>query len=314
MASEAFRWIEVTAGAAAATSHAQTCELLAASAIGACQRADMDAAKAAALAAATAGDHHLVQQARADAALLVGDVDSAASAYEAAYQGAAHDNDPLSAVWDLSSVALARAYGGFSDAVTVAERSLAIALECGSPSAHAFAEFTLGEIYAYDDPSRAETHHRRAIELATPVGSRYVIGFAQVALASIYARGSDPAQALDHYKSVIADWHANDAWAPLRITMRSLADLLERLGATAQAAVLYGAISSTNDPLPAYGADALLLRRLGERLAAQLAPDEFSRLAQEGRALSDFDLGMRALDAIRTVDSGPSPRTVFDQS
>ena len=147
-----------------------------------------------------------------------------------------------------------------------------------------------------------------------PAFVRYVIGFAQVALASIYARGSDPAQALDHYKSVIADWHANDAWAPLRITMRSLADLLERLGATAQAAVLYGAISSTNDPLPAYGADALLLRRLGERLAARLAPDEFSRLAQEGRALSDFDLGMRALDAIRTVDRGPSPRTVFDQS
>src|SRR5262249_45756791 len=143
MTSEAFRWIDTTAGAAAAIGHRRTCELLANSAVGACQRGDMDAAHIAAVGAALAGEHHLVAQARADVALLVGQIEDAASAYQAAYQGAVDANDPLSAVWDLASVALARAYGEgtVAAALPVAEQALAIAIACGSPTAHAFAEF-----------------------------------------------------------------------------------------------------------------------------------------------------------------------------
>jgi hypothetical protein len=262
----------------------------------------MHAAHETALAASTAGEHHLVHQARADVALLVGDIVDAASAYAEAYQGAMNDNDPLTAVWDLASVALARAYGGNRvAALPLAEQALAIARSCGSPSAHAFAEFTFGEIRAPIDPPSAVAHHRLAIELAATAGSRYVVGIAQVALAALYARGGDPEQALDHYESVVVQWHASDAWAPLRITMRSLADLLERLDACTDAAVLYGAVGSADDRLPAYGADAGLLQDLGARLAARLEPKELARLRDEGHALTDADLAVRALDAIRRV-------------
>ena len=302
MTAEAFRWIEAASAAAAAAGHRRTCELLAASAVGACQRGDLNVADEMARGARAAGEHHLVHQARGEVAFLAGDLEGAVSAYTAAYAGAEND-DPLTAACGTSEASHSLyAYGDdVATARPLGEQLLGFARSSGSPSAHAFAEFTLGEILSTLDPTSAEAHHRRAIELAEPVGSRFIIGLAHVALASLYSRGDDATRALAHYESVVGDWHANDAWGSLRITVRSLADLLERLGAYTDAATLYGAVGSSDDAVPAFGADAGLLRDLRARLVARFPAEELAQRLEDGRSLSDAQLATRALEAINRI-------------
>jgi hypothetical protein len=82
--------------------------------------------------------------------------------------------------------------------------------------------------------------------------------------ASLHARHGDPRQASRLFDEAIDYWSQAGMWTPLWITLRNVIDLLIRLKADEPAAVIYGALTSSNTAPPIYGADA-------ERLAAHTA-------------------------------------------
>jgi tetratricopeptide (TPR) repeat protein len=236
----------------------------------------------------------------AEVALLRGDVQRAAALYHEAYELARAGGDLLQAVWDLGSASLALSYAGQEEEATeAATDALALAEATGSPSARAVAHYALGEISATRHPAASEHHLRLAVELAESVDSRFVVGWAEVTLATIMARLGEPGAALRYYESVIAEWQGVGAWTPQWVTLRSLLDLLVRLGAFRDACILYGAAEAAQTGARPYGTDEAMLQEAAARLRAQIGEDTFRRLAEEGAALGEDEIIRFALDAVR---------------
>ena len=138
----------------------------------------------------------------------------------------------------------------------------------------------------------------RGMRLAVPAGNRLVAGLAEVSLAALHARHGDPAAALRYYQQVIPQWRQAGAWTPQWVTIRTLIDLLARVGACQDAATLYGAASSATTGAPPYGADADRLRRSAARLQDQLTVAGFRACTEEGERLDGHQVIDLALDAI----------------
>jgi predicted ATPase/DNA-binding SARP family transcriptional activator len=307
--SEMFRWAEGAAAAASGTGHALLSEVLLAAATGAWQRGDVDAATTAASAAERAalglGDapNRAALEASGDVAFLTGDLDRAVAAFTESYALAAAAGDLLQAVWDLGSAAVAIAYRGDTiRALAIAGEVASTAERSQSPSATAFGHFVLGEILAGAEPQTAEMHLRRAIEIATTTDSKFVVGLAEVALAASRMRQRDVPTALTYCESAVRRWHTAGAWAPLWTTLRTVIALLIRVGATDDAAVLYGvAASPSGTRVAPYGADALMLRKAADELRDQLGDDEYSRLLDAGRTMAPDEAVQFSLDALARV-------------
>ena len=108
----------------------------------------------------------------------------------------------------------------------------------------------------------------------------------------------DPATALRHYERVILEWQQAGAWTPVWVTMRTLVDLLTRLGACHDAATLYGAVASASSGAPPYGTDAERLRQSEALLRDQLTSAEFRSCIHTGEQLDStqvIDLAVQAI-------------------
>ncbi|MDQ1489324.1 MAG: hypothetical protein QOJ23_1838, partial [Actinomycetota bacterium] len=302
--SEVLRWAEVTAGAAAGSGSPRLSAVLASAAAGAWQRGDLDAAGAAARAALEAArdldpqGHRPALEALADVAILLGDLPEAETLFREAYQLALSAGDLLQAVWDIGSASLARAWSGDADAAgDLAAETFTTAERSGSPTARAFGHYVLGEISGAGDPS-AEEHLCRAVELAEAVNSTFVVGLARVALATLKARQDDAAGALRYYQAVIVEWQRAGAWTSQWVTLRTLVDLLVRVGALGDAAILYGAVETARTGARPFGADEAMLREAATELRTRLGEDTFRRFADEGANLTENEVVGVALDAV----------------
>ncbi len=138
---------------------------------------------------------------------------------------------------------------------SAAAEAATIAEKCGSPSACSFVHLVLAEIAAPADPHLADDHLRQALALAEPVGRRLVMALSRVTLATLYSRHHDALTALRHYEGVIREWQETGTWTSQWVTLRTLVDLLSRVGARHDAPVLYGAVTSARTGAPAHGAD-----------------------------------------------------------
>jgi hypothetical protein len=83
----------------------------------------------------------------------------------------------------------------------------------------------------------------------------------------------------------------------LWVTLRGVVISLARVGATEDAALLYGATRNPRTGPAPFGADLDLLKDAGDRLRAALGGD-FDARASAGAALSDDDVVRMALAAI----------------
>ena len=304
--SEVFRWAEVAAGAAAGAGSPLLPAVLASAAAGAWQRGDLDAAEAtagASLDAARGYDpavaRHAMEQ-MAELTLLRGDVQRAAAFYREASDLARGSGDLLQAVWDLGSASLAVFYAAQQEQATdIATETLALAEATGSPSARALAHYAMGEISASTDMAASEHHLRLAVALGESVESRFVVGWAEVTLATLRARQGDAGAALRYYESVIGEWQRVGAWTPQWVTLRSLLDLLVRLGAFRDAGILYGAAEAAQTGARPFGTDEAMLREAAAHLRAELGEDTFRRVAGQGAELTEDEIIGVALDAVR---------------
>ncbi len=303
--SEVFRWADVSAAAAAGSRSPFYPEALASAALGAVYRGDLHAADTAARAAFAAARPLAPIAARrplealGDVAIFRGELDRAASLYGRAHDLSAGAGDHLDAAWDAASAAAALGYGNrLDEAHRLARQAQDAAEASGAPSALALAAWVMGEITAGTDPGQAGPQLLRAVGLAVPAGNRLVAGLAEVSLAALHARHGDPAAALRYYQQVIPQWRQAGAWTPQWVTIRTLIDLLARVGACRDAATLYGAASSATTGAPAYGADADRLRRSAARLRDQLTAAGFRACTEEGERLDGHQVIDLALDAI----------------
>ena len=303
--SEVFRWADVSVAAAAGSRSPFYPEVLASAALGAVYRGDLQTADTAAHAAFDAA-HGLAPitarrplQALGDIAIFRGELRRAADLYCQAYDLSIGASDYLDAAWDAASASAALAYGNhLNEASRLADRAQAAADASGAPSALALAAWAIGEITATSNPSQARHHLQRAVELAAPAGSRLIAGLAEVSLAALHARHGDPTTAFTYYQRVIPQWRQTGAWTPQWITIRTLIDLLTRVGACRDAATLYGAVTSATTGAPPYGADADRLRLSAARLRDDLTAAGFRTCTEEGERLDSHQVIDLALDAI----------------
>lgn len=125
-----------------------------------------------------------------------------------------------------------------------------------------------------------------------------IAGLAEVCLAGLHARHGDAATALGYFQQVIPQWRQAGAWTPQWVTIRTLIDLLTRVGACRDAATLYGAAASATTGAPPYGADADRLREIAARLRDSLTVTEFRACTEQGKRLDSHQVIDLALDAI----------------
>jgi predicted ATPase/DNA-binding SARP family transcriptional activator len=303
--SEVFRWADVAAAAAAGSRSPFYPDALASSAFGAVYRGDMQAADTAAHSALDAAkvlapiNARRPLEALGEVAIFRGDLRYASDLYQKAYDLSIGNGDFLDATWDAASAAAAFAYGNrVEEASCLADQARAAANLCRSPSALAFVSWVSGEIAASASPGQASGHLRRAVALAEPAGSRFVEGISRVSLATLHARRGEPATALRHYERVIREWQQAGAWTPLWVTIRTLVDLLARVGACHDAATLYGAVASASSGAPPYGTDAERLRQSEALLRDHLTGTEFRSCIQKGEQLGGTQVIDLALQAI----------------
>jgi predicted ATPase/DNA-binding SARP family transcriptional activator len=312
--SEVFRWADVSAAAAAGSNSPFYPEALASAAFGAIYRGDLqggDTAAQAALAAARGQDPIASRrplEALGDIAIFGGDPKRAASLYREAHDLSINAGDYLDAAWDAASAAAALAYG---NDVTQANRLAALAQAAagtsGAPSALALAAWAMGEIAAITAPGQATEHLRRAVALATTVGSRLIAGLAEVSLAGLHARHGDAATALGYFQRVIPQWRQAGAWTPQWVTIRTLIDLLTRVGAYRDAATLYGAATSATTGAPPYGADADRMHKIAAQLRDSLTVAELRACTEQGKRLDSHQVTDLALDAIARATTAAAP-------
>jgi hypothetical protein len=312
--SEVFRWADVSAAAAAGLNSPFYPEALASAAFGAIYRGDLqagDTAAQAALAAARGQDPIAARrplEALGDIAIFGGDPKRAASLYRKAYDLSVNASDYLGAAWDAASAAAALAYGNdVTQANRLAGRAQAAAAASGAPSALALAAWAMGEIAAITDPAQATEHLRGAAALATTAGSCLVAGLAEVTLAGLHARHGDAATALGYFQQVIPQWRQAGAWTPQWVTIRTLIDLLTRVGACRDAATLYGAATSATTGAPPYGADADRMHKIAARLRDSLTVTEFRACTEQGKRLDSHQVIDLALDAIARAATAAGP-------
>ena len=303
--SEVFRWADVSTAAAAGSRSPFYCDALASAAIGAVYRGDMQAADTAAHAALDAAqglapiDARRPLEALGEVTIFRGELGPASDLYRKAYDLSIGNGDFVDAAWDAASAAAAFAYGNrLEEASRLADQALAAANVSGSPSARALVAWVSGEIAANASPGLARHHLQRAVALAKPAGSRLVDGLSRVSLATLHARHGDPATALRQYERVILEWQQAGAWTPLWVTIRTLVDLLARVGACHDAAILYGAVTSASSGAPPFGSDADLLHRSAGLLRDHVTATEFRSCIGQGEQLEGTQVIALALEAI----------------
>ncbi|WP_165825968.1 BTAD domain-containing putative transcriptional regulator [Actinomycetospora cinnamomea] len=214
--------------------------------------------------------------------------------------------------------ALTRAYGGDRPgALAFARRARAEAHALGNPSMTAWASYAEAEALLDTDPDRALDRLESAATVAATVGNRYLDGVARISAASVRARHGDPVLALRQFREVLVLWHDAGGWTQLWTAMRSVVDLLTRVGADHDAAVLHGAVTASRTASPVFGADRERLQADLDVLGGRLGAEQLAAARRRGAELDDDTAVTTAVAAIDdataggpTVDEDRSPGLV----
>ncbi|MFW6090561.1 MAG: BTAD domain-containing putative transcriptional regulator [Actinomycetota bacterium] len=183
--------------------------------------------------------------------------------------------------------ALALAYAGRTDeALATAEQARYRADRLGNPTMMGLARYSVAEALMERDPDAAAPVLDQVIELAGRVQNRMVLGVAGVSSAALRARHGDPAVALRSSAAVLDVWAQTSDWTHLWVGLRSLAELLARVGADRAAAVLLGAVLDGSTGPPVYGADAARLADLAAVLEDRLGARDLAAARARGRAMA----------------------------
>ena len=169
----------------------------------------------------------------------------------------------------------------------------------------ASARYVVGEALMERDPERAVALFEDSIALARSVRNRLLVGVGLVCAASLRARHGDPREALRSFRDMIDHWRVAGDWTHLWIGMRSLVELLARLGANAPAVVLHAAVVSAHTAPPPFGADADRLHAVAADLEDRLSPEALAAGRARGEAMADQEaVALARAEIDRLIGSG----------
>ena len=192
---------------------------------------------------------------------------------------------------------LARTYAGDPAAgLVLADEHRRVTEALGDPSGTAWALYNQAEALAGSDPGIARQRYAEAIALADSVHSTFTATAAEVGLAALLARTGEFTTALRAFRRTVQRWHRMQVWHHQWTTLRNLVQLLVRVGADEDAAILLGAIGAADTAT--FGADAASLGEAGGRLREALGSDVFAAKTARGSAMNPDATVAFALAAI----------------
>jgi predicted ATPase/DNA-binding SARP family transcriptional activator len=232
---------------------------------------------------------------RGNQGLFDGRLDTAVDWYRRGIEAA--DGNTATRLIAAGAQLLALGYAGAPEAIELGDSLLHEIGETESAVA-AYVWYCAGESQLALGSDWARASLVRAIEIAERTSASFVRGVAGSSKASIEARVGDPSVAVDDFRWLIPHWQRAGMWSTQWTTLRSIAGLLERLGRHRDAAVLEGAIRSTQAGHRIFGADELALQELGERLRAALGDEAYEAALRDGGELDGpgaIELALRCL-------------------
>src|SRR5262249_30856801 len=103
--------------------------------------------------------------------------------------------------------------GRMDDAITTAQRALAVAIEAGEPGSEAHAHQVLADVLSQGDrPDMVPgvSHYQRALALARPRGMRPLVAHCHLGLGKLYRRTGQREQAGEHLAAATAMYREMD--------------------------------------------------------------------------------------------------------
>lgn len=303
---EVLEWAEAAVDIAAAEGKPAFPGALAAAGVAAWMRGDLDAAEGYAqrgLAAADAADDPvasaLLHEVAGDVATFRGHMDAAAPWFSAAVGLAEQAGDEQTAVFDIGSEALVRAYGGKKQAAAaLATAAHDQASRTANPSALAWTAYVRGEVVGTDDAPHALGLLEDARRIAESVRNEFIVGVVDVAAASVRSRLGDPGDALHNFLALIERWRRSNNWTQQWVTLRNLAESMVRMGEDEAATVLQAAAAAAGASAPGHGAEAARLREAAATAHRRLGPEAYRAADERGRRLAAGDVLQLAVDTI----------------
>jgi predicted ATPase/DNA-binding SARP family transcriptional activator len=168
--------------------------------------------------------------------------------------------------------------------VELGERLLATIGDDVTPHT-AYVWYCVAEADLGRDHQRARERFTRALQIAELTDTTFVIGIAGASKASIDARFGDPHAAAADYRWLLEHWRRAGMWSTQWTILRSIAQLLHRLGRHADAAVLAGAVRAPGHGHEVFGADAVALDALGIDLRVALGDERYEQALSDGARL-----------------------------
>jgi predicted ATPase/DNA-binding SARP family transcriptional activator len=216
-----------------------------------------------------------------------GGLDEAVEWADAALRTDVARHDELRRIESHGTRALVRAYAG--DPATAADvDDLLASLHPHTPQlAASWAWYVAGESVVHDDPELATERLRRSVDLARGCGALLLVGVAGASAASIEARYGDPAEAVAQYRWLLDHWQRTGIRVVQWTMLRAVAELLVRTGCLRPAAVLLGALTSTQAGHDVYGDDSRRLAAVADAVRTGLGSTEHDDALAEGRHLDD---------------------------
>ena len=162
--------------------------------------------------------------------------------------------DRFCRVESLGSTVLALGYADDPrTAATVA--TLQAELADASEISAAWAWYTIGEVLVQSDPATAASHLARALDLADRCGATFVTMIAGASAASIEARTAIRPRPIEQYRWLLELGQRAGVRVLQWTMLRSVAELLVRVGDHAGAATLLGAVTTPGSGHEIFGAD-----------------------------------------------------------
>jgi predicted ATPase/DNA-binding SARP family transcriptional activator len=252
----------------------------------------------AALERATGRDVLLLEEARGDILLALGDLDAARGACRRLGEQGVETADPHYAVVGRCGEALAMVYGGdrvgaaelMSDLLVATERGAGSGTEGAvAPTDRGWCAYVEAEVRSVDEPDVAAARFGQAIVCADQAGNRLLGGVARVSLAALRAERGDPAASLADLLSVVEHWQESGVHSYLVTSLRNLAVLLLRLDEPEQAARVLGVVEEAAR-VPTYGEEAARLAATATELDRLLGTAAYRLAHAQGRATSITEL------------------------
>jgi predicted ATPase/DNA-binding SARP family transcriptional activator len=292
--SEVSTWAEDAIARRSRSDHAEVATAYATATLGAWHRGELGRARALAESGIASvpepGAARFAWEALGDVETFLGAFDEAVSSFSTALRLARAAGDDHQTAIVLLDRAVANAYRGRVEAALAdCDAAAPLVAAIRNPALQAWSDYANGEVRLEHAPGEALPHLRRSAATARRIGCRLIAGVAGLSAASCEARIGPPVEALAQYAQLIEHWRHDGAWNLQWATLRTLIELLARLGRHADAVVLHGALQASMAAPPVVGADAVRISRAIGASRRRLGHERFAALDAEGAGMSDDD-------------------------